>query len=360
MTPFSTKGETTDQTRLLFQLLNDTTVLSNYDIPGRVFSILMESISYGIIVVAFFGMTGNIIIIITFTKMGFSESINISYCALCISDILCIIAFSWNALCFIPAFTDLDLPFIPSEIVIVTGGSAVEIFSETTAWITAFISLERCLCVVFPLKVKDIVRPRRTVFIVVTIFALTILPLASITFYIYVFYSRFDTKTNRTLIGVRLRKSSLANTIFYIHPFFKMVFMNITPLVIVFVCSLSMAVHLNRSAAWRLNQSGSISPDTQDNKAMRKYLKDTRVAKTVLAIATCFMVLESFGALRRLVAATLPEFRLMGAYSRFFKAITRLAFSFSLINSSVNFIIYYKMGKKFRHTVKHMLLSNGQ
>ena len=356
MTPFSAEEETTDQSTTL----SDRTVLSNYDIPSRVFFILMENISYGMIVVAFFGMTGNIFIIITYAKMGFSESINISYCALCISDILCVIAFTWNAICFIPAFTDRDLPFIPGEIVVVTGGSVSDIFSKTTAWITAFISLERCLCVVFPLKVKDIVRPRRTVLIVVTIFALTILPLASITFYIYVFNSKFDTKRNRTLIGVRYRKSSLADALYGVNFIYKVVFMNSIPLVIVFVCSLSMAVHLNRSATWRLQQSGSISLETQDSKAMRKYLKDTRVAKTVLAIATCFLVLESVGTLRLLVSTTWQEFRPMGDYNRSFKVISRLAFLFSLTNSSVNFIIYYNMGSKFRNTVKRMLFFNAQ
>ena len=356
MTPFSAEDETTDQSTTL----SDRTVLSNYDIPSRVFFILMENISYGMIVVAFFGMTGNICIIITYVKMGLSESINISYCALCVSDILCVIALTWNAICFIPAFTYLDLPFIPGEVVILTGGGVSDIFSKTTALITAFISLERCLCVVFPLKVKDIVRPRRTVLIVVTIFALTILPLASITFYIYVFNSKFDTKRNRTLIGVRYRKSSLADALYGVNFIYKVVFMNSIPLVIVFVCSLSMAVHLNRSAAWRLQQSGSLSLETQDSKAMRKYLKDTRVAKTVLTIATCFLVLESVGTLKLLVTAAWQEFRPMGAYNKSFKVVSRLAFLFSLTNSSVNFIIYYNMGSKFRNTVKRMLFLDAQ
>ncbi|RUS73844.1 hypothetical protein EGW08_018388 [Elysia chlorotica] len=332
------------------------------DIPSRVFSFLMENISYWMVAVAMFGMTSNIFIIVTFAKMGFSESINISYCALCISDILCVATFTWNAICFIPAFVDLDLPFLPSEVVVITGGALSDTFSKTTAWITAFISLERCLCVVFPLRVKDIVGHRRTIFIVVTIFVLTILPLTSVTFYISVFDNKLDLDRNRTLVGVRYRTSALANVLYDMNFVYKLVFMNTAPLFIVLVCSVSMAVQLSRSAFWRLQQSGgAVSQDSGgESRAERKYLKDIRVAKTVLAIATCFIVLETLGTIKVLVSTTWQDFRPVGAYSRTFKLVSRLAFLLSLTNSSVNFVIYYNMGSRFRHTVKQLVVFNRQ
>ncbi|KAK3740912.1 hypothetical protein RRG08_051065 [Elysia crispata] len=135
----------------------DTSVnISDLDLPGWVFSDIMECISYAMITVAFFGIIGNSLIMVTLIKIGFSTSINISFCALCVSDFLCVAALGWNAVCFIPAFGNSDLPFKPREVVIPTGGGLSDIFCGTTAWITAFISFERCLCVVFPMKIKTI------------------------------------------------------------------------------------------------------------------------------------------------------------------------------------------------------------
>ena len=179
--------------------LSKLMTLTEDHIPSNIFSMFMEYTSYVMICAATFGLAGNVLIIITYTKIGFSESINISYFALGISDILCVIFLSWNAICFLPAFSAANVPFKPLEFVIPTGGFTSDIFQKTTAWITAFISFERCLCVVFPLKIKAIVKRRRTVGVIVIIFVLTVLPLASITFYTYEFELRLDDVENKSL-----------------------------------------------------------------------------------------------------------------------------------------------------------------
>ena len=160
-----------------FSSLADASVASSGDIPPWLYSLLMEYISYAMICVSVFGMAGNILIIITYIKIGFSESINISYCALGISDFLCVTFVTWNAICFIPAFSNWNTPFIPREFVIPTGGASTDIFCQTTAWITACISLERCLCVVCPFKVKTLVTRRRTLLIMITMSFVIVVPL---------------------------------------------------------------------------------------------------------------------------------------------------------------------------------------
>ena len=333
----------------------DTSVnISDLDLPGWVFSDIMECISYAMITVAFFGIIGNSLIMVTLIKIGFSTSINISFCALCVSDFLCVAALGWNAVCFVPAFGNSDLPFKPREVVIPTGGGLSDIFCGTTAWITAFISFERCLCVVFPMKIKTIVSPGRALFIVVTIFFITIFPLTYITFYLYLFEKKFDKKKNRSLIGVEYRNSYIADTLNHVNFMYKMICINSIPLAIILVCSIALAVSLKKSVTWREKQS-STNRETLQNSSRRKSSKDTRVAKTVLAIAMAFILLGGLTTLRHLASVTWPEFRVIGAYSRSYRSVARLTFLFSLINSSVNFLIYYNTGSKFRHTVKQML-----
>ena len=333
------------------------------DLPDRLFTVLMEYTGYAMICIGIFGMAGNILILMTYVKIGLSVSINISYFALGISDILCIIFITWNAICYIPAFANSDIPFNSRKFVIPTGGHPSIAFLKTTGWITAYISIERCLCVVFPMKIKTIVKPRRTVVIIVLIFILIVLPLLSIAFYTFEFNLRFDSAKNRTLMAVKFKESSLSASLTNFNRTYKAVFLSAIPFVIILVCAVILAISLNRNASWRLRHSSGATTRTavnlhNDDKAERKYAKDIRVAKSVLAIAVTFLCLGTYSTLRYIVALCWPNFHPAKGYTNLYDAVARLEILLSLANSSINFIIYYKMGKKFRETVKHLILPN--
>ncbi|RUS84167.1 hypothetical protein EGW08_008054, partial [Elysia chlorotica] len=299
-----------------------------------------------------FGMIGNTIIMITLVKIGFASPINVSFCALCISDFLCIVAIAWNAICYIPAFANSDLPFRAREVAIPTGSAVSNIFCGTTAWITAFISLERCLCVVFPLKIKNIVSPGKALIIVCAIFIGTV-PLIYLPFYNYVFYTKFDKEKNQTFIGASYRNTPLADYIHRSHFMYRTVVIYSLPLVIILVCSITLAVSLKRSISWRQRQS-SENPEI-NNSSKQRSSKDARVVKTVLALATVYVFLGGLCSVRHFAALMWPEFRMIGDYGRWNRSATTLTFFFSLINSSVNVLIYYKTGSKFRKTVNQMV-----
>lgn len=57
--------------------------------------------------------------------------------------------------CYNPAFDTLDLGTDPVEFQYLTGAWPHVAFTRVTSWITAFITLERCLCITMPLKVRD-------------------------------------------------------------------------------------------------------------------------------------------------------------------------------------------------------------
>ena len=125
------------------------------------------------------------------------------------------------------------------------------------------------------------------------------------------------------------------------------------------MCATFLAVNLNTSAAWRLGITGKAYTETgksnqTDEKAQRKYPKDIRVAKTVLTIGLTFIILGTLSTLRYFIALFWSDFHPSGAHAKLFKVIARLMSLLSLANSSVNFIIYYKMGTKFRITINNM------
>ena len=230
--------------------------------------------------------------------------------------------------------------------------------------ITAYISLERYLCVKFPFKVKKLVTRNRTLCVLIVIFLFTMVPLFSFYFITYQFVWGFSPQNNKSLLRVRQSKTRVAEMVFTIN-YNQKIFLNFAPLLLILICSVFLAVQLKASVKWRLGNSGKIRKEAgkSDNKADSieswKNSKDIKVAKTVLTIAIAFLVLGSLSAVRLLVALLMPEFRpMVGAYGRLYRLIVRFSFLLVEANSSVNFIIYYKIGTKFRKSVYEMLFQN--
>ncbi|GFO20631.1 chemosensory receptor b [Plakobranchus ocellatus] len=98
----------------------------------------------------------NSLCIAVFVKLGFSEPSNISFSALAFCDFTLAVLFSWNNLCFWLTYHNVRLPFHGENVTSLTGGLQWTFLSTTVAWITAFISFERCLCILFPLKLRKI------------------------------------------------------------------------------------------------------------------------------------------------------------------------------------------------------------
>ncbi|CAG5128614.1 unnamed protein product, partial [Candidula unifasciata] len=71
---------------------------------------------------------------------------------LAITDLGCLSTLLWTNICMTPAFYSLDLPFEPIQFQFVTSGIPHVMFSRISSWITALVTLERCLCITMPLK----------------------------------------------------------------------------------------------------------------------------------------------------------------------------------------------------------------
>lgn len=72
---------------------------------------------------------------------------------LSVSDLLSLITMCLGNIGMTPAVTAADLPFDSMEVSYLVVGTPHVSFSRVTSWITALIALERCLCVIAPLKV---------------------------------------------------------------------------------------------------------------------------------------------------------------------------------------------------------------
>ena len=107
--------------------------------------------------VSLLGVFTNLTNIFVFSKMGFSESSNMSFLALSVFDFLVSFSAFVSKTVFSSFLRGLSIgpelillsSILAFMMVVATGGSAM---------MTALISTKRCLCVVFPLKVKGLMR----------------------------------------------------------------------------------------------------------------------------------------------------------------------------------------------------------
>ncbi|GFN96088.1 chemosensory receptor b [Plakobranchus ocellatus] len=145
---------------------------------------LFETLNFSVIsgTISIVGSVANIINIAVFCRQKFADSVNISLLGLAISDFGALITLVWMSICFSPLFQSLDLSFDPVKVQYLTAGWPHVCFARITSYITAYVTLERCLCVTVPLKVKTIITPARTTITICLIFVVLFASLAPVYF----------------------------------------------------------------------------------------------------------------------------------------------------------------------------------
>ena len=143
-----------------------------------------ETVNFSIMsgIISIFGCATNVINIVVFCRQKFSDSVKISLLGLAISDLGALLTLVWMSVCFNPLFRKLSLTFDPDGVQYLTAGWPHVCFARITSYITAYITLERCLCVTLPLKVKTIITPRRTFLTISAIFLILFASVAPVYF----------------------------------------------------------------------------------------------------------------------------------------------------------------------------------
>uniref|UniRef100_A0A2C9LR86 G-protein coupled receptors family 1 profile domain-containing protein n=1 Tax=Biomphalaria glabrata TaxID=6526 RepID=A0A2C9LR86_BIOGL len=296
--------------------------------------------------IGLFGLGANIINIIVFARQGLNNTVNIGFVGLAISDIVSLVTIEWYCLSFNPLFINSDINFFPPDVQHLSGGHPHGCFARITAWVTAYITFERCLCITFPLKVKQILTPRRTLLILVAIYFFVMLPLLPeyATAYIGLKYFPF---LNKTLYGLvfthdRYKVENLSFLLYAILMFVSFV------AVVIFTAVL--VVNLNKKSQWRQK---STFDSTQSETISRR---DRATVKTVIVIASVLIINFTPTVAFYTGVFIVPEFSITGVNRNLFLVSAAFCFIFDTVNSSVTIISYYTMSSKFRQTF-HELFS---
>ncbi|KAK6985659.1 G-protein coupled receptor 139 [Biomphalaria glabrata] len=301
-------------------------------------------------VISMFGLLSNIINICVFVQQGFRDKFNISLLALAVSDIGTLLSSLIYSVCSSPLLGSASLPVDLFEVQNWIGGFPRGTFSRITNCVTTYITFERCICVVFPIKVKGLITARVTVVTLVFIYlvmASTIIP----PYLGLVVTWRFDSFSNRTILSMPFETNdgyayiiAIAN----VHSFIQLV-----TYALIIACTIVLAEELRKQSKWRLKaaQSNDIS-----SKVARK--KVNKTIRMIASMAVIYIVCYSTSVFQLVFCAVVPD------YPWTMYAMYWIVFSFAIlmesVNSSVGIFLYYTMSAKFRITFIRTFLACSQ
>ncbi|KAK6975267.1 FMRFamide receptor [Biomphalaria glabrata] len=299
--------------------------------------------------VCLLGMAGNILNIVLFCRQGLTSSVNVSFLALSVADFLNVLITEWVSICFNDRFVNLQaLTFFPPDVSYLTGGFPHACLSRITAWITVYMTAERCLCIALPFKVRALITVKGTVVIIISISCLTMIPLIPEYCFFFLDWTYFP-QLNRTLLGLlpRLDRLDLEGISFLVYT--VMMFTSFPAIV---VMTTVLIVQLNKLSRWR----GGAQASKDQAKALA--LKDKMAVRTVVVVACVLIVTFTPTVVFSALSFTIPGFHLKGRYSNIYIIFVSIAFFFDATNASVNTFLYYVMNRSFRKTF-HALFSLG-
>ncbi|GFN95734.1 chemosensory receptor a [Plakobranchus ocellatus] len=317
-------------------------------------------------IVNIFALLGNILNVAVFVRLGFSETVNISLIALALSDLLSVALCIWAVLCYWPYFWDSSgLPFNAINISVLTVAALRAYTTRTVACITAFISIERCLCIAAPSKVKRIITSSFTLTAMIVIALITIGPYFLVTYISYKFAWVFYPHLNATILDVIPVTSRSAVLMEKIVMTFCGVVQPVAAFVIVVLCTIFIIVQLQKAASWRKSVT-SAGRQRGDNSRTRpappkaavkssNSSKEEDLARMVVAIATNFIVCFTPTCALLFGTAALEELSLFGIYRRMFVVLMMISFLAESTSASLNILIYYNMATKYRSTLRQLL-----
>ncbi|XP_059155883.1 kappa-type opioid receptor-like [Physella acuta] len=313
--------------------------------------------------VSIMGVCCNVINLVVFRRQGLHETVNISLFSLAVADLLCVTFTLWLSVCMVLYVLDPpSLTFDPTSLISVTASGPRIIFSRTSCWLTAVISLQRCLCVTLPFKVRRILTLKNTAACVVLVSAFTCLTHMSLYFY-RTLRVGFDPRTNSTRIYTALVSYGnidiVVNAVFFI-------ILPVLNFLIVLTCTLIIILTLKNSQKWRSSVSYVSSKlhkthDVISSIAESDDVKDNKEVRISRMIATIMMIFVACNAPANIILSikyAIPEFRETGSLKNLFYATNNVVFFLEALNSSVHFFAYYSMSSRFQQAFTSVFKGN--
>ena len=326
---------------------SEAIVLFRLLLTGGSQSMLSIIIVTSMTITGVFGILANSLVIAAYLKIGFSESINISYFALGISDSGLLLTNLWGSISHSLQFLGVPFPFHTFQVPPPTMYCLTAGFEDTTSCITAYIALERCLCVLFPLQVKRIVTRRKNIVVVVLIFIFVFFPSCH-GLLTHRFHWKFDPARNRTILFNIIRSDPRLLTLAHAVRVYSNKVIHFVANSAIWIFTTFLIIAMRRNEKSRKKNFGQAITESCHSR-------NRRVMKTVIALASLYLVFSTPKHVINSTADIYSQFGPYGIYRKSYILATIICTQLILFNSSVNVFVYLKLNSKFREVVQKML-----
>ena len=212
------------------------------------------------------------------------------------------------------------------------------------------IAVERCLCVLFPLKAHNLMSTRTMAVLLLTITLM--LQLGSVIFPLHWRVERsVNSQTGQSswiFVPAQGHNQELISALFHhVLNFTYLFLMKLVVLFIVVTCTVVTVIKLKQAFAWRLTTSTSSVLDFQTQQIV--------LTKMLVVVCCIYVICSTPNCINALVRRIEPHYRFAGRYANMLLLTLGIGNQvFSASNSSVNFFVYYWMSSRFRKELRRL------
>ncbi|KAL8622887.1 hypothetical protein ACOMHN_027008 [Nucella lapillus] len=333
---------------------NNTKIPWNH--PGNVVSWETEELVYkvcgGILTPLFFvlGTPANVLNMVVFYRQGLKERINVCLFCLALVDLLHLTpVFIFEVEKIYSWYSDQVRNGVIYGFFVNNNLLGFYGFSYGSMLLAAIVSTERCVCVLFPITAQRCVPTKAFAVVVV----LTVFTVSLLRFVVTAQYQSgcfYEEKTHRVSWQYTLNDDYVSKhetMLRILEGVFFGICLSVGCPVVVLVTTIITAIKLRQIVRWRSQASSRMSSP-----------KEIGVTKMLICLSAEFVVLSSpiiMIRVTRLFPASLSPAHLVNLY-RILSNMSSVCF---YISSSVNFVVYYFTGTRYRETL-HALLGIGK
>ncbi|XP_059138925.1 lysophosphatidic acid receptor 4-like [Physella acuta] len=315
-------------------------------IPGWILDVLLGTNAIFGELLTIFGIIGNIINIIIFYKLGFTDTVNITLTFLALTDLGALVTLQAFNVLVNPWFLQLDVNIIPLDIAVMVSFYPHNYFIRVCGFITAFASVERCLCVVFPLKVKRWVTTKVVVVTNVTIYFITLFNEFPAYYTGYIGWKKISPGNNKTYLGIVFR--SVSKSMYDVSYLITDLFLPYATFIVIIVSTVILSFKLNHRAKWVKTLSSVNKRDKNISQS------EKRVIRMLTTISITFIVCLMPQSAILSAVSLVPGLGLYGKYFDIALVCYNVAYYTESINSSITIVVYYSMSSNYKKTLQQM------
>ncbi|XP_025097626.1 uncharacterized protein LOC112565938 [Pomacea canaliculata] len=292
------------------------------------------------------GIPSNVVNCVVFWRQGVRDRMNLCLFCLSLADLLHMtFLFAQSVIGPFVEFQDKVLgQEISNKITAYTKWFSLEMYSMSGC-ISLVIAVERCVCVMMPLRAVSIISTRTTGMVLAVIYVIT-----QLGFIVNIFnYDVVAIKDNNTqkIIAWGLTSSKLwQENLVLFTTIQRLILLTILPFGIFVGLSVATAVtvvKLKAAMLWRKKTSSNSSQSSGQQRALTKMLVFVSCLHIVTAAPQLIFIM---------VVYFVSDFNFGGRLENIFRVVVIVKGISAMVNSSVSFAIYYRQSSRYRREMR--------